>query len=106
MASVPHGSVYVVFPHAQETVTDSGQGRHGPEWQAAGHRWLLQRSRLPHACGQHNRLGTVLLSASQRVESKPKAVLNAHLCHPVMYMQKQIFLTSATPRFMEGLRRT
>ena len=31
----------ILLPHGQETLTGSGQGKHGPEWQRIRQRWVL-----------------------------------------------------------------
>lgn len=48
--SAPQGTEEVVLPQAHEIVAVRGQGKHGPEWHGAGHRWLPHLSCLPHTC--------------------------------------------------------
>lgn len=52
-ASVPQGVLKLVLPQAQAMLTERGQGRQAPWWQGLGHRWLPQRSFLPHGCTGH-----------------------------------------------------
>ena len=50
-------------PQAQAMLADSGQGWQGPAWQGLGHRWLPQRSFLPHGCTRkHWRISALMLA--------------------------------------------
>lgn len=84
MLSDPQGKLYLVWPQAQATVEDKGQGRQGPLWHGAGHLWLPQGSLRPHG--------------RSHGEQSPSQQRRLHWCLPQAFvsLQRSSHLHTAT----------